>query len=182
MDRETAVFAGGCFWCTEAVFGIVKGVRSVTPGYTGGSTKNPTYEDVSGGTTDHAEAVRIEFDPAVVSYDTLLDVFWNTHNPTTANRQGNDEGSQYRSVIFYLDDRQKDKAIASRRRQAETGGWENPIVTEILPFKTFHPAEEYHKDYYLNHNDAPYCQYVIQPKLASFRSRYGKLTKQERFS
>ncbi len=181
MDRETAVFAGGCFWCTEAVFQNIKGVESVTSGYTGGSTKDPTYEEVSGGTTNHAEAVRIEFDPGVVSYDTLLDIFWNTHNPTSVNRQGNDKGTQYRSAIFYIGDSQKNKAIASRREQEISGGWENPIVTEILPLKTFHPAEEYHKDYYLKHQDAPYCQYVIAPKLASFRSRYGKLAKQERF-
>lgn len=182
MVRETAVFAAGCFWCTEAVFKNVKGVGSVTSGYTGGTAKDPTYEEVSEGMTGHAEAVRIEYDPGIVSYETLLDVFWNTHNPTTLNRQGNDEGSQYRSAIFYTSEAQKDAALASRRKQEESGGWENPIVTQIQPFETFYPAEDYHKDYFRKNGDAPYCRYVIRPKLASFRSRYGELLKGERFS
>lgn len=175
MNTETAVFGGGCFWCTEAIFKELKGVHAVTPGYAGGSMDNPGYEDVSTGRTGHAEVVRIEFDPAVVSYRQLLEVFWNTHNPTTPNRQGNDTGSQYRSLILYTSARQKEEAESSLREEEASGKWENPVVTRIEPSKEFYPAEDYHRDYYAKNTGAPYCRLVISPKLAHLRQKYGRM-------
>jgi len=136
-NLETATFAGGCFWCTEAIFKRLKGVTSVTPGYTGGQKENPSYEQVSSGTTGHAEAIQIEFDPNIISYEKLLDIFWHTHNPTTLNQQGADVGTQYRSVIFYHNEKQKELAENSKNEMEKSGTYKNPIVTEIYPFTTF---------------------------------------------
>jgi peptide-methionine (S)-S-oxide reductase len=143
MMSKTAVFANGCFWCTEAVFKMLTGVSKVVPGYCGGTKENPTYEDVSSGTTGHAEAIKIEYDPAVISYDDLLAVFFNTHDPTTLNRQGNDVGTQYRSAIFYSSDEEKQKADTLVKELKDSKAYENPVVTEIVPLKEFYDAEGY---------------------------------------
>lgn len=164
-EPRTATLAGGCFWCTEAVFKRVKGVISVTPGYSGGEPPNPTYEVVSSGTTGHAEAVQITFDPKIISFDELLDIFWQIHDPTTLNRQGSDIGSQYRSAIFYHNQAQKAAAVRSIEKLAASGEYEDPIVTEIVPFENFYEAEEYHRQYYDKNRSNPYCQLVIDPKL-----------------
>ena len=163
--NEVAVFGAGCFWCAEAVFQRVPGVKTVAPGYAGGRTPNPTYEQVCSGQTGHAEVARIEFDPGQVSYNRLLDLFWEMHDPTTLNCQGADVGAQYRSVIFCTTEAQKKAAEASRDALAKSGAYKVPIVTEILPAPTFYPAENYHRDYFNKHSDAPYCRFVIQPKL-----------------
>ena len=164
---EVALFGSGCFWCSEAVYQRVDGVKSVTPGYAGGHTKNPTYEQVCAGRTGHAEVARIEFDPARISYAKLLDLFWSLHDPTTLNRQGNDVGTQYRSVIFCFSEEQKKAAEASKAALEQSGHYKNPIVTEIVvaTAKDFYPAENYHQDYFNQHRDAPYCKFVIEPKL-----------------
>ena len=169
---ETITLAAGCFWCTEAVFSIVKGVENVEPGYTGGSVVNPTYEQVSSGTTGHAEAVKVTFDSKVISLEEILEIFFATHDPTSINRQGADVGTQYRSVIFYNNKTQKivaEKVIASLNEQKI---WENPIVTDVKPLELFYFAEEYHKEYYKKHPEQAYCQVVISPKVAKFRQRY----------
>ena len=160
---ELATFGGGCFWCMEAVFERLPGVRSVTSGFAGGHTANPGYEQVCTGTTGHAEVTQIEFDPARISYAKLLDVFWQAHDPTTLNRQGADEGTQYRSIILYHDEAQK--AAAEKSRLAAQTNFKHPIVTEIAPFTKFYPAEKYHQEYYDNNSNAPYCRVVIAPKL-----------------
>src|SRR6185369_15420145 len=157
-DLKAAVFANGCFWCTEAVFSMLKGVKSVKPGYTGGTLANPTYEQVCNGNTGHAEAIEIKYDPAVISYDDLLTVFFNTHDSTTLNRQGNDVGTQYRSGIFYADEEQKTKAEALVKELNEKKAYEKPIVTEVKPLAKFYEAEDYHHDYYKNNSSAQYCQ------------------------
>lgn len=175
--NETAVFGGGCFWCTEAVFKSLKGVVSVMPGYAGGSVKNARYEQVLAGKSGHAESVRIEFDPAVVSYEDLLAVFFNAHDPTTLNRQGNDIGPQYRSAIFYLDEAQKEKAEAFIKELDDSHAYENPVVTEVKPLAQFYEAESYHRDYYRNNQDAPYCELVISPKLEKLREKFAELVK-----
>ncbi len=165
------VFGGGCFWCTEAAFKMIKGVISVVPGYAGGSTKNPSYEEVCTGKTGHAEVVQIAYDPRVIAYEGLLDVFFATHDPTTRNRQGHDLGTQYRSIILYLDDLQKEIAenyIAGLGKQRL---WDSPIITEIKPLTEFFEAEEYHHNYYNKNPDAAYCQSVITPKLAQSRKK-----------
>ncbi len=162
---ERATFGGGCFWCMEAVFERIKGVKSVTSGYSGGTVPNPTYEQVCSGTTGHAESIQIEFDPSEVSYDNLLDVFWSSIDPTTLNRQGADEGTQYRSVIFYENKEQEDAARKSKAALAASGEYADPIVTAIEPLKNFYKAEAYHQQYYDNHRSAPYCTIVIKPKL-----------------
>ena len=176
-NKEIAVFANGCFWCTEAIFSSLKGVISVTSGYTGGTVKNPTYEPVCEGTTGHAECIKIEFDPSVISYDDLLVVFFNTHNPTTLNRQGNDVGTQYRSAIFYADDMQKQKAEQLIVELNTTKAYETPIVTEVVPLGEFYSAEQYHAQYYAKHAEQPYCQIVIAPKVEKFRKQFEKLLK-----
>ena len=145
---ETATLAGGCFWCTEAIFKRLKGVKSVTSGYSGGTIQNPSYEQVSTGRTGYAEAIQIEFDPKIIPYEKILDVFWHTHNPTTLNQQGNDIGTQYRSVIFYHDQKQQEIAEKSKEDLEKEAVYENKIITEIVPFSNFYPAEHYHKDYY----------------------------------
>ena len=164
-QTEFATFAAGCFWCTEAVFAHIEGVKAVTCGYTGGHTKNPTYTDVCSGTTGHAEATRIEFDPRKVSYEKLLDTFWHMHDPTTLNRQGADAGTQYRSAIFYHSEAQRQAAEASKKKLAASGDFQDPIVTEIVAAPTFYPAEDYHQDYFDRNRNVPYCRLVIQPKL-----------------
>jgi peptide-methionine (S)-S-oxide reductase len=162
---ETATFGAGCFWCGEAVFQRLPGVRSVLPGYMGGRTKNPTYEQVCSGATGHAEVFRIEFDPARIAYDRLLDVFWRIHDPTSLNRQGADEGTQYRSAVFYHSDAQRRAAEASKAKLDAAGTLGKKIVTEIVPAGEFYPAEDYHRDYFNRNRNAPYCRYVILPKL-----------------
>lgn len=162
---ETATLAGGCFWCTEAIFKRVKGVHEVTSGYTGGHVENPSYAQVSTGRTGHAEAVQIRFDPRVIPYERLLDLFWATHDPTTLNRQGADVGPQYRSAIFYHSDEQRRTAEASRAKLQAAGKLKGKIVTSIEPFEGFYPAESYHQDYYAAHSHAAYCTTVIEPKI-----------------
>jgi peptide-methionine (S)-S-oxide reductase len=158
-----ATFGGGCFWCMEAVFERLPGVKSVTSGFAGGRTENPTYEQVCTGITGHAEVTQIEFDPAKISYEKLLQVFWQAHDPTTLNRQGADEGTQYRSVILYHDTAQK--LAAEKSKAAAQANFKHPIVTEIAPFTKFYPAENHHQEYYDNNSNAPYCRLVIAPKL-----------------
>lgn len=160
---EIATFGGGCFWCMEAVYERLPGVISVTSGFAGGHTENPTYHEVCTGTTGHAEVTQIEFDPAKISYAKLLEVFWQAHDPTTLNRQGADEGTQYRSIILYHDEKQK--LLAEKSKLAAQADYLKPIVTEIVPFKKFYPAEDYHQGYYDANSNAPYCQAVISPKL-----------------
>ena len=164
-NYEVATLANGCFWCTEAIFKRVNGIKSVLPGYSGGQVKNPSYEQVCTGRTGHAESIQIEFDPKVISFEKILDIFWATHDPTTLNRQGNDVGTQYRSAIFYHDLKQKEIAENSKKALRNEGSYKDPIVTEITPFSSFYVAEDYHKNYYDEHRDAPYCSYVIDPKV-----------------
>lgn len=165
---DTATFGTGCFWCTEAIFQQLDGVLKVSSGYSGGHVKNPTYKEVCEGNTGHAECVEIVYDPAKITYDELLEVFWQTHDPTTLNRQGNDVGTQYRSAIFYHNAEQKAKAEKYKAELDKSGAWDKPIVTEITPASTFYVAENYHQDYYNNNGSAPYCYYVIRPKLEKF--------------
>jgi peptide-methionine (S)-S-oxide reductase len=166
---EKATFGSGCFWCTEAVFEELNGVHSVVSGYAGGHVQNPSYEEVCTGKTGHAEVTQITYDPNVISYDELLEVFWKTHDPTTLNRQGNDVGTQYRSAIFYHNDVQKNLAEKYKKELDASGAWDNPIVTEISPLKNYFPAEEYHQEYYANNPNQGYCAFVIAPKLEKFR-------------
>lgn len=172
---KTAVFGGGCFWCTEAVFKMLKGVTFVEPGYAGGQVVNPRYEQVSTGNTGHAEVIRVTYDPSIISYDDLLTVFFGSHDPTTPNRQGNDIGEQYRSVIFYQDEDERKAAerILNGVQESLTGG--ERVVTQIVPLKDFFPAEEYHKDYFVKNTSAPYCQIIIEPKLEKVRKRFAEL-------
>jgi peptide-methionine (S)-S-oxide reductase len=162
---EKATFASGCFWCSEAIFKRLKGVKKVVSGYSGGSIDNPTYEQVSTGSTGYAESIQIEFDPNLITYDKLLEIFWRTHNPTTLNQQGNDIGSQYRSVIFYHDQKQKKLALDSKKIIEEYNLYKDKIVTEIIPYINFYPAESYHQDFYDKNKDYPYCTYTILPKI-----------------
>ena len=166
---EKATFAAGCFWCVEAVFQDVRGVERVVSGYTGGKKTNPTYEEVSSGTTGHAEALQIAFDPKVVSYKDLLEIFWHTHDPTTLNRQGPDTGTQYRSAIFYHSEEQRQAAEETKRAIDAEGVWPLPIVTEIVPFSVFYKAEDYHQNYFKNNPDQMYCRLTINPKVSKFR-------------
>lgn len=165
---ETATLGSGCFWCTEAIFERVKGVSSVVSGYSGGRVENPTYKEVCNGTTGHAECTQITFDPAVITYDELLEIFWKMHDPTTLNKQGNDVGTQYRSVIFYHNEEQKQKAEYYKKKLNDEKIWDKPIVTEITKFKKFYPAEDYHQEYYDNNPNQGYCAYVITPKVEKF--------------
>lgn len=160
-----ATFGSGCFWCTEAIFQRIKGVVQVTSGYTGGTVDNPTYREICTGTTGHAEVVQVEYDPAIVAYEDLLQVFWKTHDPTTLNRQGADTGTQYRSVIFYHNEEQRQLAEAYKEQLTTAKAYTKPIVTEILPVQRFYKAEAYHQDYYNANGEAPYCQFVIAPKI-----------------
>ncbi len=166
---DTATFGNGCFWCTEAIFQDLKGVLKVTSGYSGGKIKNPTYKEVCSGLTGHAECLQIIYDPSVISFEALLEVFWKTHDPTTLNRQGNDVGTQYRSVIFYHDEKQKQLAEHYKKVLEAARVFDKPIVTEITVFDVFYPAENYHQEYYNLNGQEPYCQYVIRPKVEKFR-------------
>ncbi|MDA4123831.1 MAG: peptide-methionine (S)-S-oxide reductase MsrA [Thaumarchaeota archaeon] len=178
-ERETATFGSGCFWCSEAVFSELEGVVKVEPGYAGGSQPNPTYEQVCTDETGHAEVAQVTFDPGSISYRELLEVFFSTHDPTTLNRQGADEGSQYRSVIFYTDDSQKLEAHNMITELGEEKVFRKPIVTEVSPLEKFYPAEGYHREYYKLNQNKPYCQVVIAPKLSKFRAHFQfKLKKQ----
>lgn len=176
---EIATFAGGCFWCTEAIFKRLKGVISVVPGYAGGHRENPSWQQVSTGTTGHAESIQIEFDHAIIPYEKLLDVFWHTHNPTTLNQQGNDTGPEYRSAIFYQDDAQRKTAEKSKKEFEQSRIYKDSIVTEIVPFTNFYPAEDYHKNFYESGNRPDYCTYVIDPKLQKLMKDFGKEVKEE---
>ncbi len=175
--HEIAVFGGGCFWCSEAIFSRLKGVRSVTPGYAGGETENPTYEEVCVGNTGHAEVIKIEFDPRAISYQQLLEVFWFTHDPTSLNRQGADGGTQYRSIILYSSEDQKKLAEESKQELMTANVFNKPIVTEIKLLSAFYEAESYHRDYYTKNYQQPYCQLVISPKIAKFREKFKSLLK-----
>jgi len=169
---DKAVFAGGCFWCTEAVFTRINGVEKVTSGYTGGFIKNPAYREVCNGTTGHAEGIQIDFDKNKVSYTDLLEVFFATHNPTTINRQGNDVGTQYRSAIFYTNEEQKNRAQAYIDLLDKENAFEDLIVTEIINFEVFYVAESNHQDYYDNNKEQPYCQVMISPKIKKLKTHY----------
>lgn len=175
MNKEVAVFGGGCFWCTEAVFKMLKGVYGVLPGYSGGTVPNPTYEQVFEGDTGHAECTKVEFNPEEVSYRDLLTVFFGSHDPTTLNRQGNDVGTQYRSVIFYTTEKQKEEAENFIREINESNKEGKTIVTEVLPLDVFYEAENYHRDYYERNKEAPYCELVINPKLEKVVQKFSNL-------
>jgi peptide-methionine (S)-S-oxide reductase len=176
---EMATLANGCFWCSEAIFKRLKGVKSVLPGYAGGLVKNPSYDQVCTGKTGHAEAIQIEFDPKVITFEKILDIFWHTHNPTTLNRQGNDIGTQYRSAVFFHDQKQKELAEKSKKELEKEGVYRDSVVTEITPFKNFYAAEDYHKNYYEKHQDAPYCSFVIDPKMHKLLQEYGNYLSEE---
>lgn len=178
MSKEIATLGGGCFWCLEAVFSQMQGVESVISGYCGGATENPTYKEVCSGASGHAEVVQITFDPALLSFRELLEVFFTIHDPTTLNRQGNDVGTQYRSAIFYHSREQQAEAEKMIAELAATHIWLNPIVTEIAPLDKFYPAEDYHQEYFKLHGEQPYCRAVVAPKVAKFREKFGVKLKQ----
>ncbi len=172
MTTEKITFGNGCFWCTEAIFQQVKGVVKSTSGYSGGHVENPTYEQVCEKNTGHAEVIQIEYNPAEVTVDELLEVFWQTHDPTTLNRQGNDVGPQYRSVVFYHTEQQKERAEYYKKKLDASGAFGNPIVTTIEPFTNFYVAENYHQDYYNRNGNQPYCYFVIRPKMEKFEKAF----------
>jgi len=172
MNTETATLAGGCFWCLEAVFEQLRGVERVVSGYSGGTETNPSYREVGGGRTGHAEAVQITFAPAVISYRDLLEVFFTIHDPTTPNRQGGDVGPQYRSAIFFHSPQQEAVAHEVMGEVAKRGVWEAPLVTELSAFTAFYPAEDYHQEYFRTNAEQPYCRVVIEPKVAKFRKQF----------
>jgi len=174
-EYETAVLGAGCFWCVEAIYQRVNGVVAVESGYAGGHIINPTYEQVITGRTGHAEVAKVTFDPAIISYELLLEVFWHTHDPTTLNRQGADVGPQYRSAIFFQTDEQRDIALKSLRKTNDSGLWQNPIVTEVTPLTNYGVAEDYHQNYFNNNPNAGYCSVVIAPKLAKFKKDFPHL-------
>ncbi len=176
---ETAVFGGGCFWCTEAVFKMLRGVSNVEPGYAGGRTENPSYEEVSTGRSGHVEVAKVDYDPALVSYRTLLTIFFASHDPTTLDRQGNDVGPQYRSVVFYTSNGQRDEAEAFIKEINESAELGEPVVTSVEPLDRFYPAEEYHRDYYARNRSAGYCQIIINPKLEKVKEKFAELLKEE---
>jgi peptide-methionine (S)-S-oxide reductase len=172
IEDEIATLAGGCFWCLEAVYEQLKGVKSVTSGYSGGKVADPSYTLVCTGTTGHAEVVQIVYDPKVISYAELLQIFFTIHDPTTLNRQGADVGTQYRSAIFYHNQEQKSDAEKAIEEIEAAKIWDNPVVTQVIPFEVFYPAEDYHQEYFRNNTGQPYCQIVIAPKVAKFRRQY----------
>jgi peptide-methionine (S)-S-oxide reductase len=176
-ELSIATFGGGCFWCTEAVFQRVKGVEKVVSGYMGGKVKNPTYKEVTTGLTGHAEVIQITYNPSIISYDELLEIFWGTHDPTTLNRQGADVGTQYRSVIFYHNEAQKELAETYKKKLDSSGAFERTIVTEISPASAFYKAEDYHQNYFNLNSNVPYCTYVIQPKLDKFNKVFSNKLK-----
>jgi peptide-methionine (S)-S-oxide reductase len=171
-NLEVATLAAGCFWCTEAAFSIIKGVERIEPGYTGGTVPNPSYEQVSTGKTGHAEAAQIFFDPKIISYKEILEIYFTIHDPTSLNRQGADIGTQYRSAIFYRNQEQKATAEALIEELTKEAIWDKPIVTSVEPLKVFYNAETYHKDYFKKHPKEPYCQVVIAPKIAKLQQRF----------
>lgn len=172
-NLHLATFGSGCFWCTEAIFQRIKGVEKVESGYSGGKVKNPTYKEICSGLTGHAEVIQVTYDPETVSFEKLLEAFWKTHDPTTLNRQGNDVGTQYRSVIYYHTDEQKQLAEEYKKRLTEERVFDRPIVTEISPLTHFYQAEEYHQNYYNANGNAPYCAIIIQPKLEKFKKIFS---------
>ena len=172
MATQQATFAAGCFWCIEAAFLELRGVEKIVSGYTGGQSENPDYKSVCSGSTGHAEVIQIDFDPEVISFDALLEVFWTVHDPTSLNRQGADVGTQYRSAIFYHNDQQREQAEASRQKLTEAGVYDNPIVTEIVPLEQFYPAEDYHQNYFALNPGNPYCQAVARPKVEKVRKLF----------
>ncbi|MDD8017119.1 MAG: peptide-methionine (S)-S-oxide reductase MsrA [Bacteroidota bacterium] len=174
---ETATLGGGCFWCTEAIYQQLNGVIKVESGYSGGTVSNPSYEEVCTGRTNHAEVIQVTFNPAVLSYKELLNVFFHMHDPTTLNRQGADVGTQYRSVIFYRSEEQKKAAYDVIKEVASAKVWDDPIVTEVTPFSNFYKAENYHQNYYNEHSNQPYCRMVINPKLSKFRREFSSKLK-----
>ncbi len=171
-NLEIATLGSGCFWCTEAFFLPVKGIKSVVSGYSGGKIKNPTYKEVCSGLTGHAEVIQVTFNPSIISYSEILEIFWNTHDPTTLNKQGADEGTQYRSVVYYHTDEQRKIASAYKAQLNQSGVYKNPIVTEISPFTVFYPAEEYHQNYFELNPNQGYCAYVIKPKVEKFKKQF----------
>lgn len=171
-ELETATLGGGCFWCTEAVYLELKGVADVKPGYSGGHVKNPSYREVCNETTGHAEVVNITFDPSVVSFAEILEVFFLTHDPTSLNRQGNDVGTQYRSAVFYHNEKQKETALQIIASLEKEKAYDKPIVTEVTAFKAFYPAEDYHVNYFARNKNQPYCQFVVAPKVEKFRKAF----------
>ena len=178
VKMETATFGTGCFWCTEAIFQQVEGVTKVTSGYSGGKVDNPTYKEVCAGTTGHAECLNIEYDAAKITFDELLEIFWQVHDPTTLNRQGNDVGTQYRSVVFYHNEEQKAKVEKYKAELNKSGAWDSPVVTTLEPFVKFYPAENYHQNYYNDNGEQGYCQFVIRPKVEKFQKVFkSKLKK-----
>lgn len=168
-NYQEATLGAGCFWCIEAVFQNMKGVVSVESGYSGGKVKNPTYREICGGMTGHAEVAKIVFDPEIVSFEDVLEVFWNTHDPTTLNRQGNDRGTQYRSAVFYHNEEQREIAKAYKKQLDESGAFSDPIVTEISPLINYYPAEDYHQNYFNENPTQAYCQFVVRPKVEKFK-------------
>ncbi len=179
-SMETATLGGGCFWCTEAIFSDLKGVRSVESGYSGGKLPNPSYEQVCEGDTGHAEAINVVFDPSVISYRQILEIFFTTHDPTTLNRQGADVGAQYRSVIFYHSEEQRDVAKQVMKEVDDSGIWGKPMVTELVPFDAFYKAEDYHQEFFAKNPTQGYCAVVIAPKVLKFRKKYASLLKSNR--
>ncbi len=180
MDSlEVATLGAGCFWCVEAIFQDIKGVKKVESGYSGGSIKNPSYKEVCNGTTGHAEVVQVTFDPKEVAFSSILEVFFSTHDPTTLNRQGADVGTQYRSAIFYHSEEQKKVAVLAKEAAQSSGDWSNTIVTEISAYSNFYKAEDYHQDYYNQNGTQPYCQIVITPKVDKFKKKFAALLKEE---
>lgn len=179
MQTDTITFGSGCFWCTEAIFQQVEGVLKVISGYSGGHVVNPTYEQICEKNTGHAEVCQLVYDPSKVSIDELLEVFWETHDPTTLNRQGNDVGPQYRSVVFFHNDEQRKKAEFFKSELDKSGAFPNPIVTTIEPYTNFYKAENYHQDYYNRNKTEPYCYFVIRPKLEKYEKVFGDKTKKQ---
>ncbi len=177
MNIKTCILAGGCFWCLEAAFQDINGIKNVEPGYSGGTVKNPSYEEVCADITGHAESVRITYDDDVISYSDILELFFEMHDPTTLNQQGNDIGTQYRSAVFYLNKEQKEKAISFIKKLEENHEFNNPIVTAVEQFTNFYPAENYHKNYYKNNPQNPYCRYVISPKIQKLREHHSPILK-----
>ncbi len=173
MALKKAVLAGGCFWCTEAIYKRLRGIISVIPGYAGGTTENPTYEEVLSGATGHTESIEIEYDPALITYEKILSIFFYTHDPTTLNRQGADVGTQYRSAVYYRDERERETAECLVKELADKKAYADKIVTEIAPFTNFYPAENYHRDYYDRNRSQSYCSFVIDPKIAKFLREYA---------
>ncbi len=179
MQRESIVFGGGCFWCTEALFKELRGVISVVPGYAGGTKKNPTYDDVCGGTTGHAEVIKIDFDPTQIGINDLLTVFFATHDPTSLNKQGHDVGTEYRSIILYSNEEHKAAIEAFIKKLTDSDPNGKPVVTEIKPLDVFYEAEKYHRNYFADNRDMPYCQIVIEPKVVKLQKEFAALLKEK---